>query len=441
LLYLLARCDFITQAMLRVLLLLVAVHGEFLSPLQRAIRQGDASSVKNLLAENQENDQGYSYDDELGFGRTPLHEAVELGHQQVVEEILLSDKRLVSAPDELGWTPLHWAALKGFEDIAKHLLKAKAQVDAKENEFGCEPLQWAARRGHLQLIRLLLNHGAKTSYQDKENRTAATWAQVTNHLNAFALLENLDLREDEEQQHESYNMTPLHVAVVENNVTEMKRIFQSTNVEEMLSKADAWGRTPLIACIQASQKLGPGSEKLVMQFIKLMKALPNFSEKIAGFSVPDPNLRDPVHWAVLAGHRAAALELSQLMPSHTPAEDRWGRRLFHHAASNGHTALMAWLLDIRSQIDGLSGALQTPLHLAAQGGHQDMIQLLLKRKAPVAVRDRLMRNPLHYAILQGSKDVAEILMKAGTDAMQNDMDGLSPLFFAANLMAEKDGSK
>lgn len=62
----------------------------------------------------------------------------------------------------------------------------------------------------------------------------------------------------------------------------MKRIFQSTNVEEMLSKADAWGRTPLIACIQASQKLGPGSEKLVMQFIKLMKALPNFSEKIAG---------------------------------------------------------------------------------------------------------------------------------------------------------------
>ena len=57
---------------------------------------------------------------------------------------------------------------------------------------------------------------------------------------------------------------------------------------------------------------------------------------------------------------------------------------------------MAWLLDIRSQIDGLSGALQTPLHLAAQGGHQEMIQLLLKRKAPVTVRDRLMRNPLHY---------------------------------------------
>ena len=67
LLHLSARCDFLTQAMLRVLLLFVAVHGEFLSPLQRAIRQGDVSSIKHLLAENQENDQGYSYDDELGF--------------------------------------------------------------------------------------------------------------------------------------------------------------------------------------------------------------------------------------------------------------------------------------------------------------------------------------------------------------------------------------
>lgn len=52
----------------------------------------------------------------------------------------------------------------------------------------------------------------------------ASKAQVTNHLNAFALLENLELREDEEQQHESYNMTPLHVAVVENNVTDPRPI-------------------------------------------------------------------------------------------------------------------------------------------------------------------------------------------------------------------------
>lgn len=82
--------------------------------------------------------------------------------------------------------------------------------------------------------------------------------------------------------HQSIIVVALFFETVRFRAQEMKRIFQSTNVEEMLSKADAWGRTPLIACIQASQKLGPGSEKLVMQFIKLMKALPNFSEKIAG---------------------------------------------------------------------------------------------------------------------------------------------------------------
>ena len=48
---------------------------------------------------------------------------------------------------------------------------------------------------------------------------------MTNHLNAFALLEGLELREDEEQQHESYNMTPLHVAVVEGNITDPRPGF------------------------------------------------------------------------------------------------------------------------------------------------------------------------------------------------------------------------
>ena len=70
-----------------------------------------------------------------------------------------------------------------------------------------------------------------------------------------------------------------------------------------------------------------------------------------GFSVPDPNLRDPVHWAVLAGHRAAALELSQLMPSHTPAEDPWivtyvvimfGWCHWTHSITFIHSLMMTW---------------------------------------------------------------------------------------------------
>ena len=327
-----------------------------------------------------------------GFGRSPLHEAVEFGHKQVVEEILAweGSRQLVSAPDELGWTALHWAALKGSEDIAQRLLDAKAKVDSKENEFGCEPLQWAARRGHLQLIRLLLNNGAVAAYQDRENRTAAQWAHLTNHLSAFALLEGLELQsEDEEVQQEVYNMSRLHAAVAKNNITEMKNIMKSTEAKEMLLKVDIWGRTPLITAIQASHKAtGPGSEKLVLQLIRLIKALP--SEGMKGVFLPDRDRRDPVHWAVLAGHRQVALELSQMVPSDTPPSDRWGNRLFHHAAANGHSMMMEWLLDQRAVVDGISDSRQTPLHMAAAGGHLDVTKLLLRRGAPLDAQDSFL---------------------------------------------------
>lgn len=414
---------------------ILVVHGE-LSPLERAVRSGDAKSVQKLLA-TAAGDLGYSYDAEDGFGRSPLHEAVEFGHKKVVEEILAwqGSSQLVSAPDELGWTALHWAALKGSEDIARRLLDAKAKVDAKENEFGCEPLQWAARRGHLQLIRLLLKHGAVASHQDRENRTAAQWAHLTNHLSAFALLEGVELRsEDEEAIDEAYNMSRLHAAVAKNNISEMKRILRSSEAKDMLMKVDKWGRTPLITAIQASHKgTGPGSEKLVMQFIRLMKVLP--LEGIKGAFVPDKNRRDPVHWAALAGHRQVVLALSEIIPSETPASDRWGNRLFHYAAANGHSSMMEWLLDQRAIVDGITTeSRQTPLHLSAAGGHLEMTKLLLRRGAQLNAQDRLLRKPLHYAILQGNSELAEVLMKAGADAAEADIDGMSPLSFAETAL-------
>ena len=330
-----------------------------------------------------------------GFGRSPLHEAVEFGHKKVVEEILAwqGSNQLVSAPDELGWTALHWAALKGSEDIARRLLDAKAKVDAKENEFGCEPLQWAARRGHLQLIRLLLKHGAVASHQDRENRTAAKWAHLTNHLSAFALLEGMELRsegsEDEEALDETYNMSRLHAAVAKNNISEMKRLLRSSEAKDLLVKVDKWGRTPLVTALQASHKAtGPGSEKLVMHFIRLMKMLR--LEGTKGVFRPDKDRRDPVHWAALAGHRQVVLELSHMIPSDTPASDRWGNRLFHHAAANGHTSMMEWLLDQRAIVDGISSSKQTPLHMAAAGGHLDVTKLLLRRGSPLNAQDRFL---------------------------------------------------
>jgi ankyrin repeat protein len=66
-------------------------------------------------------------------GRTPLHEACFLGHDENVK-ILIKNGADVNAKDYNGETPLHCAANGGMPDIAQILLEAGADINAKTND-------------------------------------------------------------------------------------------------------------------------------------------------------------------------------------------------------------------------------------------------------------------------------------------------------------------
>ncbi|CAK9050669.1 unnamed protein product [Durusdinium trenchii] len=421
-------------------LLLLCAHAQ----LQDAVRRNDAATVRQWLeSQGVEDEGGYSYDASDGWGRSPLHEAVELGHLKVVEAILSwnGSAQLVSAPDELGWTPLHWAALKGSREIAKSLIEAKASVNARENEFHCEPLQWAARRGHVELLRLLLSAGANASYQDLENRTAADWAQLTGQQLAFGFLLGIHPTSLDETQEEAYNMSRLHAAVAKNNLTEIRRLLESNESEKLLEDLDAWGRTPLIASLQFPCRHGSAAAELLLEVISNNSETTPWSTK-TGMTRrslgPDQDGRDPLHWAALAGYHELVQICLKLIENREP--DRWGRHLIHHAAVNGHVEVLDLLLDTKvAEVDSSAVFSQeTALHLAAKAGHQDVVTKLLLRGAPLDAEDRLLRQPLHYAILLGHTEISNALLKAGADGMEKDMDGFSPLSFASAALGSGD---
>jgi ankyrin repeat protein len=211
----------------KTLLLHVASRYQLLGPLRVILAKIDGTN-----ADISSRDQ---------YGRTPLHKAVEYGHEAVVQ-LLIGAGAAVDAADRHGWTPLHWAAGKGHEAVVQLLVEAGAAVDAKDRDgytplheaalegyeaivrllieagaavdakaqYGYTPLHWAARNGYEAIVRLLIGARAAVDAKDQEGCTPLHWAALGGHEAVVQLLIEAGAAVDAKAQ-EGY--TPLHWAV------------------------------------------------------------------------------------------------------------------------------------------------------------------------------------------------------------------------------------
>lgn len=80
------------------------------------------------------------------------------------------------------------------------------------------------------------------------------------------------------------------------------------------------------------------------------------------------------------------------------------------AARNGHTAVVAFLLDSGAEVDSRGVFGGTALHWAAIHGHGSTAELLRSRGASLVVRDaRFDATPAEWALEGGHREVAEAL--------------------------------
>ena len=98
-----------------------------------------------------------------------------------------------------------------------------------------------------------------------------------------------------------------------------------------------------------------------------------------------------------------------------------GVPLIAFAATNGHSDIVAYLLDMGA-ID-----LGNSLHWAVEQEHLDVIKLLLNRKADVNLKGSLQQTPLHYTTQNQNPNIAELLIAAGADVSATDYYGRTPL--------------
>src|ERR1017187_8711311 len=88
-----------------------------------------------------------------------LHRAVRAGDAESVRA-LLKQGVSVNTVDPLGGTALHDAVWAGDREIVALLIEAGADVNARHSEAGSTPLHYAIITNHVEIAEMLIAHGA-----------------------------------------------------------------------------------------------------------------------------------------------------------------------------------------------------------------------------------------------------------------------------------------
>jgi ankyrin repeat protein len=154
---------------------IAARNAEGLSPTLRALYLGRQELLEVLLGLEPELD---------------VFEAVAVGDEPCVRELVDSDPALVNAWAPDGFTPLQLASFFGHPAIVRSLLERGADVHAvSRNEMSVQPLHAAcAGPSALEIARMLLDAGADPNARQQDDFTPLMAAQQRNDAELEALL-------------------------------------------------------------------------------------------------------------------------------------------------------------------------------------------------------------------------------------------------------------
>lgn len=209
------------------------------SAIHEAARKGDLKKVAELIENKPDlvNARITSTEEGMEYKKTPLHLAVEFGHNDIVK-LLLDKKADVNAKTAFGFTPLHFAAMKGRKEVADMLISKKCKLDIK-NTFGITPIFMAASLGHVDVLELLLSKGIAVDTKGKNGMTlmhaAALGGSVT------AALKLIEKGVDVNAQN-IFGKSALHFAAAEGHKGVVE-LLAAKNANINIKSLD--GKTPL----------------------------------------------------------------------------------------------------------------------------------------------------------------------------------------------------
>ncbi|GFR03875.1 uncharacterized protein TNCT_490751 [Trichonephila clavata] len=114
--------------------------------------------------------------------------------------------------------------------------------------------------------------------------------------------------------------------------------------------------------------------------------------------------------------------------------DNHGRTLLHHAACEGRSEVVKFLVNngANPRIKDTFG--RQPIHIAAGEGHVDVVGLFLLEGEGIDINevDQSSCTPLHYAAYYDKLEMVQFLIANGANIDAQAQNGVTPLYFAAS---------
>uniref|UniRef100_A0A8D3B0X1 Transient receptor potential cation channel, subfamily A, member 1b n=1 Tax=Scophthalmus maximus TaxID=52904 RepID=A0A8D3B0X1_SCOMX len=427
-----------------------------LSPLHLAVNRGHNNLVELLLS--------YSATEcnlEGDLGNSPAILACSINNCDALSLLLKHGARLCKQ-NKLGYFPIHAAAFAGAKRAMEVILKTGEELGHSAvahinylDKTKSSPLHLAVRGGNIEAIRLCIVTGAKVDQQQNDRSTPLHLACTQGATEVVKLmLSSFDQVEDIINLTDGACQTPLHRATIFDH-TELAEYLISLGAD--LNSIDCKGNSPLLLATNCgawrtvSLLLSKGANVNVKDrrgcnFLHLAilqpKGLKNLPEEVlqhnsvkALLSCEDHDGCTPLHYACRLGVHDSVknmLGLSGQVGLACKSKDK--KSALHFAAQYGRLNTCHRLLETITDSRLLNEGDErglTPLHLASRGGHAKVVQLLL-RKGALFHSDYKGWSCLHHAASEGYTQTMDILLSANPKLLdKTDEDGNTALHIAA----------
>ncbi|XP_060762606.1 transient receptor potential cation channel subfamily A member 1a [Neoarius graeffei] len=425
-----------------------------LSPLHLAVSLRHNHIVEQLVTHR---DTDLNLEGDLG--NTPLILAASVDNHEALLILCKNGARLC-CQNKLGHFPIHAAAFAGAKRSMEVVLHKGEEVGVTiETHINyvdksiSSPLHLAVHGGNLEVIKLCITHGAKIDQQQCDKSTALHFACAQGATAAVKVMLQAYKRVcDIINITDGALQTPLHKAAIFDHY-ELVEYLISQGAD--IDFADCKGHSPLLLATSCGAwrtvklLLSHGADLTVKDktgcnFLHLAILQPRGLKNLPGDVLQHESVREllndedsegctPLHYACRLGIPDSVKNMLGLEVS-LNQKSKQKKSALHFAAEYGRIntchRLLETMTDTRLLNEGDEKGM-TPLHLASRGGHVKVVELLL-RKGALFHSDYKGWSCLHHSAAEGYTQTMDSLLISNIKLLDKaDADGNTALHLAA----------